>query len=245
MFDQAFSRKRTALIVTAVVGGLIILGLVITIIAVSLNRSPYDNGVAIQNFDKLVKNLPKERKDAVFAALYEVVKLNNSGEVPDITDAIIREGSEVQTPAGPRQYSGSFIVDIASLRQSYLVQYAYSPDANDHFMTGYPLVVSCLPADKLIYGEFDCKNPGFIDSTPIDPIVYILPYSTLSYEVRALTSPADPNGKTTLKITLFLSDADYRTGKDAAIESYKQQALSWIRSQGFNPDNYLLQYVVW
>lgn len=244
MFDKSFDRKKTTLLVVSIVGFFLIVGLVISIIVINLNRSSYGDGVTIQNFDKLVKNLPKERKDAIFASLHLIVSKNTEQvkPAPQVKDAVIREGSEEQTAVTPgKHFTGNFIVDIKSLGQSYSFQYSYSTDPNDGFEGGYSIIVRCPTVDELIYGDFNCKNLDSFTEGEVDPIIFLVPYSSLDFEIRAAASPG---AKTVLTIKLFLTEADRRTGQDAAIERYKQGALTWIRNQGLDPNNYTIEYTV-
>lgn len=204
-------------------------------------EKPYGTELTIGNFDSKIKNLPPDRKSSISAYLYDTVKKNTNQSITldDIGEAVIRENSNSQIfKSDVKVFNGSFIVDIEKIKQSYKIEYVYSFDKNSDYAGGYEVLVLCLPNDKLIYGSFDCKEL-FEDSAGIDPIVTLLPYSTLSYEIRLIDTGKD---KPTLAIKLFVSEADRNTGEAAAVNKYKQEALYWIMSKGFKPDNYEITY---
>lgn len=204
-------------------------------------EKPYGTEITIGNFDSKIKNLPADRKSSISAYLYDTVKKNTNQSITldEIGEAVIRENSNSQIfKSDAKVFSGSFIVDIEKIKQSYKIEYVYSSDKNSGQLGGYEVLILCLPSDKLIYGSFDCKEL-FEDSEGIDPIVTSLPYSTLSYEIRFIETGKD---KPTLAIQLFISEADRSTNETAAVNQYKQEALDWLKSRGFSPDNYEITY---
>lgn len=221
------------------------LGLIAIIIGFVIYKTnyekPYGTEITISNFSSKINNLPDDRKASISAYLYDTVKKNSNQSitVAEIGEAIIRENSNSQVfNSEAKVFNGSFIVDIEKIKQSYKIEYVYSSDKNSDQLGGYEVLVLCLPSDKLIYGSFDCKEL-FEDSEGIDPIVTALPYSTLSYEIRYIDTGKE---KSTLTIRLFVSEADRSTDEAAAVNSYKQEALNWLISKGFNPDNYEITY---
>lgn len=72
-----------------------------------------------------------------------------------------------------------------------------------------------------------------LNKSPVlsDPVFNYLPHGTLDYSIDAEISDADTDSeKVTIIITLMLSDLDERTGRDAAIEKYKNSAMEYLRS---------------
>ena len=64
-----------------------------------------------------------------------------------------------------------------------------------------------------------------------DPIFKYLPYSTLDYEMEGVIKNADTEfEKITIQIELQLSAADVRIDRNAAIERYKAEAMSYLDS---------------
>ena len=226
----------------AIIAGLIAIVAVIILIVstASKNDNPYGEQVTIKNYN--VKNLPDDRRDSIFAALYNVIDLNKAegSEKPDINDAIVRKDSEEQSYDSDNDiYTGNLIVDVKSIKQSYYIQYSYSANPDNAEVGGYPVTATCLPVDKLIYGDFKCKDALQQESAGVDPITQYLPQSTLSYQIEAST---DADNKTVLNIRLLLSEADYRIGEAEAVSTYTQEALNWITSKGLNPNDYTINY---
>lgn len=234
--------RKTIKLVAIGIAVLALIGIALFIVDSQLNKNPYGDNVAIKNYDQKVKNLPNDYKNLFSAMLFEAVKVNLPDVKPgDINGGTIREGSDTQQEVTTgRQYAGSFIVDIESVKQSYRVQYEYSSNPGDGFSSGYPLLVSCLEKDELIYGDFNCKDKQTENSQETDPIIGILPYVTLDYELRAIY---DDSGDITLRAQLFLSAADYRSGIEKIVAQRKKSVEQWIRSAGYNPANYVINYI--
>lgn len=85
-----------------------------------------------------------------------------------------------------------------------------------------------------------------------DPISYLIPYSTLQYSIEP-TGSVDDKNKIVIKVIIFLSNADVKTNRQAAIDSAKQAAMEYLKNgasfeaeeaQGVNPDNYTITYEI-
>lgn len=203
----------------------------------------YGNEIGVNNYDKYISNLPTDRKDSINSTLYNITKNNLKSGNPNINDATIRDKSvDYNYDKTTNVHSGSFIVDMPSIKQSYLISYEWSSDSNNGNLSGYTAAATCLPSDKLIYGDFGCKD----DFTPKnntnrDPILGYLPYSTFNYSITA----NNDSGKISLNVSIFLYLSDTRDGgKDASISKYKSQVINWIKSKKLNPADYTIYYSI-
>lgn len=84
------------------------------------------------------------------------------------------------------------------------------------------------------------------DKSPIinNPIFKYVPHSTLSYEIdgKIDTSKSKP---ITLVITVELTAADVRIGRDSVVESARQDAMTYLKSlTGISIDDYFVTLVV-
>lgn len=200
--------------------------------------------IQINNYDALIPDLPADRKKALDITLYNVVKNNLKTENFNINDATIRDGSVIsEFDKSANIHTGSFIVDLPSIEQSYKATYIWSADKNNINAVGYTATIACLPTDKLVYGNFDCVD-DFSHSkikAERDPILNSLPYSTFNYSITA----DNDSGKIGLNIDIFLYLADTRDGgRDASIKQYESDALDWIKSKKLNPDDYTIKYTI-
>ena len=106
------------------------------IIAVYLyisTRSAYNNHLEIANLAEYTNGKPSDKKtlDYIKYDLYRVVnKSTNKAKANDsVKDIMIRKGSFSQTKNDKKgTHTVSFIVDIASLKQSYSVSYQWTND---------------------------------------------------------------------------------------------------------------------
>lgn len=240
-------RLRNIIIVGVVV--FVLIGIGLTIASILSNQNPYGKAIKIQNYSAKVKNLSKDYENNISSALYDIVNLNREDEFEgrDVKDAFIRDSSEVQNEALANvRYQGSFIVDIASLEQSYKVQYSYSTRENDPFIAGYPILLSCVDKADVKYENFDCKDlvsrSEESDGTTVsDPLINSLPYSTLSYGLLADTT----SGSLVLKAELRIPESDLRGdlgSKQEVVRNYKRMVTDFIRTRGFDPAKYTIDY---
>lgn len=236
-------RLVTIIIVTAVV--VIGLALLIGFLAQPKTKNQFGNIIRIQNYDQKVKNLSSDMRDAMESYLYNIVKRNDTSnfDATKVTDAYIRDSSDSQTHNDTNDvYSGNFIVDMASIKQSYQVQYSYSSNPNNVDTGGNPVVISCLPINQLKYGEFNCTDFVTQQSAPNDALLQYLPYQSYDFSI---TPDATQGKKLVLNVTLTIPDMNLSgdlTSKQATIKTYKQEVTSWIIAKGADPTKYTINY---
>lgn len=234
--------KKRFILISCVFIGIIIIASIIYI----LNNNSLEGGGKIGNYEQETK-LPVQQKENVEESILNAVNINlpNGVNTKDIRDIIIRQGSGEQTHNEKTDvYTGSFIIDIASLKQSYLVSYQYTgtPD-NLGLVSGSPIAVKCLPADKLIYGDFKCTDMFQQQSEGIDPIIGSLPYDSLSFS-------ASPGGKDTqdrqiIIVKLDIPQIDLKgnaASKREVVQMYKKEFTDWVSSKGLDSTSYTIEY---
>jgi hypothetical protein len=208
-------------------------------------QNQFGGYIKIQNYDQKIKNVSSDVKDALQTSLYSTVKRNSpdSFDPTTVKDAFIRDGSDTQNfDSDTKVYSGTFIVDMANIKQSYKAQYSYSV-SNTIDTGGSPVIFSCLAKDQLKYGEFDCKDLAAVQASPNEDILQYLPYENFSYKI----SPDATTGGKLLVLNVVLTIPDIDLTGDAAsraqiVALYKKQVTDWITSKGLEPANYSIQY---
>jgi hypothetical protein len=234
------SLNKKPIIVAVIIFTLfVILPIIITV----LTSGQINNQIIIGNYDKYVKSLPQDRRTAINEALYNIVKSSPASKKADVVkDAVIREGSYTESyNKSSNIYSSTFIVDIASIKQSYKVIFSWSKNANT-VLNGDVLRFDCLPKDQLKYGDFKCNEILNIPTISSDPILQYLPYSTFNYKIT-IASTADK--KIRLNIRIYLYSSDISNGNsDQAIDQYKKESTAWIQSKGLNINNYSIDYII-
>lgn len=230
-------RKRQIIVIAIGVGVLIIIGVVIWLISAARNNQNDPGTLSIDNYN-LVGNISDSRKINITGSLYIMVDFNNGDDVDinGITDAAVRAGSEKQTNDGFEQYSGSFIVDIPSLQQSYKISYLDSKVKNG-YDSGYPVIVSCLKdVSEIIYKDFDCKEVSTYKK-PSDPLFeQKLPYYGPYYDI---------SGKETDETKTIVVQIMINTNSVGLMETFNQrkaEANDWLVSQGFKLSDYIMEY---
>lgn len=147
------------------VGVAVVVIAAVVLLAVSLmqifRKNPYGPETRIDNIDLVDKKLPQDQKDQVFSQLHGILvdNLKEGEEVPE-SGALVREGTvDYGYNEETRVYSGSFIVDIPAVEQSYKVQLSWSPEKNNADLGGYPILITCAPKDLRIYeSQTGCVN---------------------------------------------------------------------------------------
>lgn len=117
-----------------------------------------DELLRIDNFSDYYYHVPEKTKNTIFSTLYGTVLKNSSNRAPH-SGAVIRD-SEPYLYTYNNDYTGyygEFVVDIPEIQQSYLVKFTFNEDP-DSFMGGFASLIYCLPKDKMIYPDFDCKE---------------------------------------------------------------------------------------
>jgi hypothetical protein len=217
----------------------------IVLLFLLLPKNGYGSGISVNNYDKYIKNLPTDRKNSINSALYKIVATNSQTDNINVNDATIRDGSaKYSYDRTTNVNSGSFIVDMESIKQSYMISYEWSSDSKNSNLSGYSAIATCLASADFIYGEFGCVD-SFANSksyTERDPILKYLPYSTFNLSV---TANVISNDRVDLNVNIILYSSDTRDGqRDISIAKYKTEIVEWIRSLGLNPDDYLIIYSI-
>ncbi|PID33179.1 hypothetical protein CR969_02045 [Candidatus Saccharibacteria bacterium] len=149
----------------------IIIFLLIVIVSVVFylsqpKENPYGEELTISNLSDYTKGKfqDPDALNKIKHELFKQVKRNSNTDIQNdsVKDIMVRDGSFSQTYDNSRKYNlVEMIVDIESLKQSYLVNYEWAGEGGkDDGFGQYGILVSCLPVDQLIYGDFDCQDLG-------------------------------------------------------------------------------------
>lgn len=243
MQDQGISRKKAVIIIVAAF--IVLMGIIWLVTAlVQKDSNQFGKFIRIQNYTSKVKNVSSDMRDSTESYLYNIVVKNvdSSVNASKVGDAMIRDGSDEQSYISQTAvYEGSFIVDMASIKQSYLVQYSYSRN-NTVDVGGNPVVISCLPKDKLKYGEFKCVDFVSAQSSDNDALLQYLPYENFSFK---LSPDATQSDTLVIIAKLSISEADLKgdaASRASTVTMYKQEVVKWIKSKGVDPTKYTIQY---
>lgn len=162
--------KNNKLIIILIAG--FILAVILIIILFSFNRpadessQPADTSATtttittIDNFSDFYRDAPSSKLASIQSSLYDIIHTNYSGTVPSSGATIRADQPTIYTYNHQSNiYYGRFIVDIASIQQSYMVQFEWTPDpSNEKNLSGYSTLVTCLPDDLAIYPTFSCAD---------------------------------------------------------------------------------------
>ena len=224
--------KKRPMVVIGVIGGIIIIILGF-ILAGLLRTNPYGKEIRIDNLSSVYTNMPQSQKDSIYSGLYNVVKLNvpEGYEIPE-SGAVVRNGTSKQEfDEETNIYTGEFIVDIASIKQSYRVWFEWSPYGNNPYLGGYAVVVTCLPQDLQIYNSWTCKN--LIGAEPEWENSY-----QLEYTFGAKTSLAVVDVLSDFLVAEYPESGEYKVVIDEASlkREHKQPDLTYSFKMALNQD---------
>lgn len=216
--------------------------LIILLLIINQPRLPKD-GTNIENLAEYDKNIPVTKRNLVLQNLYQTIKLNlKENEIPPTRGAKIRANTFKTETDRKKDYTNtSFIVDIDSLHQSYLVQYHWSNNPkNPDMPQDYPELTSCLSnPDDAIYPEFICKDTFRSGKNAYEIISNYLPY----FRYKDPKVKNDP-GNTVVYNAFYRIESSGKpyielivvTNNDPLLEKkYIEEFHNWIKFQGVNP----------
>jgi hypothetical protein len=244
--QPADSRKKLLIVIGIIFGALAIITVVIALVNQLLTKNEYGDAIKIQNLDQKVKNVSDEFKDGVEATLYNVVKKNvePSVNLSKLDDAFIRDGSDSQDyEEGDTIYSGKFIVDMESIKQSYLIQYTYIQKGGSIEGLTDRVVITCVEEKDLKFGAFKCEDPVTQQAGKNDSIIQHLPYSNFSFNIAADATKGDDN--LIIKVALRIPESDLKgdlASKQAVVAMYKNEVTKWLTSKNITPSDYTFEY---
>jgi hypothetical protein len=190
------------------------------------NRS---ESITVNNYNTYVKDLPLEHRSSINNALYLAVKLNLvDGEKIIKSPASIRKDTITNAYDEDRDvHSGSFIVDLKEIRQSYEVTYDWSEDKNNPNISGYPTTVKCLSNDEaILYKDFICKDGSESSGLPLENQ---LPYT-------------DINGPFKI-IYMYKQDNTDVIGVTNSTPNGRKKAIEWLKSKNIDPSSIIINYL--
>jgi hypothetical protein len=242
---EGVSRGRRIFLLAA---ALVFVGIIIISIIIGIsnsNKNQFGSFIKIQNYDQRVQNVSGDVKDAIQTTLYKLVEKNSpSGFDPgSVKDAIIRDGSDKQVHDREKDlYTGSFIIDMESVKQSFNTQYSYSR-TNTLDVGGNAIVLSCLPDSLLKFGSFDCKDFVMEQTNKYDEILQYLPYENFSFKITPDATANDGTLTLVVKLTIPESDLVGSIGSRTQVVSlYKKEVVDWIKSKGLDPLKFKMSY---
>jgi len=240
------SRKKLLTALGIIFGALAIIVIFIAIVNQVTNKNEYGEHIKIQNYNQKVKNVSNQLHEATEASLYNTVAKNTPEDtkVAKIGDAFIRDNSNTQDYDEENDiYSGKFIVDIESIKQSYLIQYTYIKDENNSEGLTNRVVISCVNKEDVKYESFKCTDFVTEQAAPNDSIIQYLPFSNLSFSIAADTSAGDD--KLVLHVELRIPESDLKgdlASKQEVVALYKNEVAKWLESKDLTPTDYTYSY---
>ncbi len=93
----------------------------------------------------------------------------------------------------------------------------------------------------------DEQQKKFAATATADPILRYLPYGDRGYNLSSTFQTRDNKRVLILVISVIFYDSDYRLSPadmQAAITNRQNQALNYIKSIGFDPSKYQIEYAV-
>ncbi len=210
------------------------------IIILNLSKgNPYGNSINIDNLKQNISGLSRDQIDLTTNQLYKIVKHNTTNEenVPS-KGALVRKDGIVSEYDSTEDFEyRRFVVDIDSLKQSYMVQLEWSK--NGDYKSGYPILISCIKDPSLIiYSDFECKNIG--SDTSDSPTIKIsdisknLPHTGSTNKGVEYTITYGYVIEEKEKLIISANNCGEQTIKEDVLLAAKED----IASLGYNPEDY-------
>lgn len=194
-----------------------------------------DHRTRIDNMGDYSKTISRTAQEALERALYTRIEGNLvEGQKVPTKGAKIRIDTYSETEKD-EQITGKFIVDIKAVRQSYLVTTTWSKYSNVN-LGDYYAELDCVPDDKVIYGDFQCKQqaeffPGMVGN-PIEKLPYTKTdpkTGEVAYNIRMMSD--------------YLMISYQACGNEDLKKQYEADARAWLEEQGTDFERYTLRFI--
>ena len=177
------------------------------------------------------------QKNIFEGSLANILLLNNNNQVPAY-GAKVRKDSVYNVYLEDLEiHYLSFIVDLDELKQSYQFVYRYADKyPNPNVPPNYATMVFCPRTDKLIYGDFDCKDEynNYGEDAVIASLLKNKKFSNLFLNVHGAEDFKTPLEKLVIR-PMFSSDNKERDSKNIIND--------WLANVGLNIDNYQCEFM--
>jgi hypothetical protein len=235
--------KRLALIAA------LILAIVGFIVFITSNSKPDSNLVFIEGLGDCSEGINDTRVTALEGDMYGYVslanKVNKVKTAPTYDGTVRKDGCGDTTSKLTKDYDGkqlrvyssSAVVDIPEAKQSWQVRYDWVKDGGDDKTDLGELRVTCLPADKLTYGDFKCDQALSLKkygTTNYDPILQYMPYSGEGFNIDYRPD--------TKQVTATISIPLKYKGDQEVIDNRKQLVPYWFQKRNLDPAKYNISY---
>ena len=208
------------------------------------HKNPYGQGTKIDNFRSFYRDVPTNTYDSVTASLYDIISKNL-----DNNQSIPTDGAEIRADTVSDLYnentlmtSSSFIVDIASIQQSYRIQMVWSSEPKAENNISYSVVASCVAEYELIYPEFTCT-----DMRSEDPLNTLFSNNPIIYKLPITVSYYEDNFSRYVNYTISYTVIDDYSNIKLIITDYTggnyTNAIEKIQILGYNPSDYQIEYI--
>ena len=223
--SKLFSIKNIIIIIV------IIMALIAGILIVFLINQNDNSGGAKKtrtSITGLPTDIPKDISSLIEAGLYDTIALNlPDDETPPKSGAIIREGSLQESfDESENLHYGDFITDIDSIKQSFSIYYEWTNDKNNAYMSGYPVIITCVERTERIYNTTSCIDAYHQADPVIDSFAEkYLPRVTktatgIDYNIIKDYSDTKP----------VIAVVSYTCKGDKNAEEVKNDSETWIKS---------------
>ena len=211
-------------------GQVIIIIILVSVVQIFVTDKQH---VEVEDGNNVEKSIPADVKDFVGDNIWQLVQAK-VGDLTqnDIKDVVVREGTYEEVENADGSVSVSFIVDIDSLKQTYVVETGWSKDKR----TVYEVIVDCPPVDQMKYPETVCHGM-YNDTYSLD---LYLPYAVYPDGYSADSDyPMAPNyiihgdeSTKTIEIEVSICDPD----------RFKKNALKYLSDTPINLSDYTIKY---
>ncbi len=202
---------------------------IIAVVAIVMNNSESKPKIRIDNFAKLLPDVPESTRNRIEVLLYEKVEHSGASNIP--TSGAMIEADSIDSFMLQTSFTvGEFVVKIDPLDASYRVQYFYGQLENANETEG--------EASVSIYNMDD------YDYEKIEPIRYLLPISFTSdrYSLNSTVSVKSKSGYAVIVTLNPSKDAYLNDSLDSFKAGVTEKVRNFFSHNGLNLDDYEIFY---
>ena len=202
----------------------------------------HDRKITVTNIDKYVGKMPNSKKEEIYETIFQAAETNSNYDEVTLSaaTATIRDKTFSESyDSYNKVYSGDFVVDIESIKQTYHIYYDWTPnkDKEQTVLSSYGTTANCPTKTEMIYDFYKCKNPYVGEETSAyEYRRMLLPYAGELSDGTAFSASSVEyyygSGEPFVRVSV---DA---CGNSAKLEEGVKAFKNYLKSYDLNPEDY-------
>lgn len=230
-FYRGLDKKFKAIFWVAFIDFVIIIALGITFFIYQLNNK--SSNITITNWDEYASNVPNGYKQSAEQTISNILIKYNKAPADLQADAIIRSDTYYNNE-DEGNYNVGFIIDIASLEQSYKVGFDYTASTSKN--SEFQVDVSCPSYTQVIYKNTKCATSSNPFNEVSQYLTYLdyLPESQARIIIEKQSYGSDKEHPNSPYLAVSVNSCD----DFSIVEEAKAYVPTWLKERLLDPNDF-------